>query len=134
MSKQFKIRFMFSISIVVCVVNLLSITIFSPQLNLKVSFKRLFHTFDFGSVPLVRIDWIEFRKKRYIRWNDSGTLYVKANMSSFVFLKENNNVHTRKKVRIYKYNSVWFKKRFKRRSHIYRFTETSKMKHDLIRK
>lgn len=66
--------------------------------------------------------------------SDSGTLYVKANMSSFDFLKENNNVHTRKKVRIYKYNSVWFKKRFKRRSHIYRFTETSKMKHDLIRK
>lgn len=33
--------------------------------------------------------------------SDSGTLYVIANMSSFVALKENNNVHTRKKVRIY---------------------------------
>lgn len=104
MSKQFKIRFMFSISIVVCVVNLIFITIFSPQLNLKVSFKRLFHTFDFGSVSLVRNHWIEFRKKRFIRWNDKfwfWTLYVIANMSSFVVLKENNNVHTRKKVRIY---------------------------------
>lgn len=98
MSKQFKIRFMFSISIVVCVVNLISITIFSPQLTLKVSFKRLFHTFDFGSVPLsTELNFVKRGIYDGMISSDSGTLYVIANMSSFVFLKENNNVHTRKK-------------------------------------
>lgn len=37
---------------------------------------------------------------------DFGMLYVKVNMFFFVFFKENNNVYIRKKVRIYKYNSV----------------------------